>query len=180
MVSGSQPLLRQPARRRSVHRTWMSARRSVPAATARPPPRGRSIEYVPGWSPRSSGSSAPSGHRRGRARAVGWSAIQFACAGARRRRPPGREQPVEPGRVQPVDEVVKSDRAAALDPGHKIQHAKGAERVAGLGFDGWPAFGPDRASRRAPGGASRRPMVAGGASVTRVGSPTDSVGIGRV
>ena len=43
-----------------------------------------------------------------------------------------REQPVEIGRVEPVDDVGESDRRAALEPGQQVDDADGRERVARL------------------------------------------------
>ena len=44
-----------------------------------------------------------------------------------------REQPVGPGRVEPVDDVIEPDRAASLEAGHEVDDAHGRERIAGLG-----------------------------------------------
>ena len=44
-----------------------------------------------------------------------------------------REQPVEVGRVEPVDDVGQTDRRPALEAGEQVDDPDRGERVAGLG-----------------------------------------------
>jgi len=47
----------------------------------------------------------------------------------------GREDPVEVGRVQPIDDVGDPGRPAALDPGEQVDHPEGREGIVRFGDD---------------------------------------------
>ena len=87
----------------------------------------------------------------------------------RRRRRRGREEPVEVGRVEPIDDVGDPDRPAALDPGEQVddpERPRTGRRIRRSSAGG----GPPRA---VPAGASRRRSWPGAvrAAVTSIGPP---------